>query len=102
MISIKKKLAKHALSYINLQKVIFFDVSTTIYELCNIVLDICYKTENSKQFAWDICGNVFIKNLLKRNGYMISYPELNNNWDFKYMGFGFTMKNITVDEEDVE
>ncbi|KRN49679.1 hypothetical protein IV49_GL000921 [Kandleria vitulina DSM 20405] len=36
-ISIKKKLAKHALSYINLQKVIFFDVSTTIYELCNIV-----------------------------------------------------------------
>ena len=42
------------------------------------------------------------KNLLKRNGYMISYPELNDSWDFKYMGFGFAMKNITVNEEDVE
>ena len=24
-------------------------------ELCNIVLDICYTTNNSKQFAWDVC-----------------------------------------------
>lgn len=36
-IEIKKKLAKHALNYITLQKVIFFDVSTTIYELCQLV-----------------------------------------------------------------
>ena len=77
-------------------------ICTNEDELCNIVLDICYKTENSKQFAWDICGNVFIKNLLKRNGYMISYPELNDSWDFKYIGFGFAMKNITVNEEDAE
>ena len=33
--------------------------------LCDIVLDICYKSNNSKQFAWDLCGEVFIKNLLK-------------------------------------
>ena len=37
------------------------------YELANIVLDICYNTKNSKQFAWDICGDIFIKNILNKN-----------------------------------
>ncbi len=35
-------------------------------ELCNIVVDICYKSNVSKQFAWDICGDVMVKNLLKK------------------------------------
>ena len=77
-------------------------ICTNEDELCNIVLDICYKTENSKQFAWDICGSVFIKNLLKRNRYTLSYPKLSDNWDFKYMGFGFEMKHLEIDEEEVE
>lgn len=76
-------------------------ICTNEDELCNIVLDICYKTENSKQFAWDICGSTFIKNLLKRNGYKLYYPELDDSWDFKYMGFGFAMKSITINEEDI-
>ena len=77
-------------------------ICTNENELCNIVLDLCYKTENSKQFAWDICGCVFIKNLLKRKKYIISYPELNDSWDFKYMGFGFAMNKIIVNEEDIK
>ena len=77
-------------------------ICTNEDELCNIVLDICYKTENSKQFAWDICGNVFIKNLLKRRNYVLSYPELNSSWDFKYMGFGFSMKQLKISEEEIE
>lgn len=76
-------------------------ICTNEDELCNIVLDICYKTENSKQFAWDICGEMFIKNLLKRNGYILSYPELSADYNFKYMGFGFEMKTLAIDEETV-
>ena len=76
-------------------------------ELCNIVLDLCYtKSKNSKQFAWDICGETFIKNLLKRNGYKISYPELDENGDIEFDGMRFSMKEteikVTIDVEDDE
>jgi hypothetical protein len=77
-------------------------ICTNEDELCNIVLDICYKTENSKQFAWDISGETFVKNLLKKNNYTFSYPELSRNYNFKYMGFGFEMKYIDVSEEDID
>jgi hypothetical protein len=76
-------------------------------ELCNIVLDLCYtKSKNSKQFAWDICGETFMKNLLKRNGYKISYPELDENGDIEFNGMCFSMKEteikVTIDVEDDE
>ena len=67
----------------------------------------CYtKSKNSKQFAWDICGETFIKNLLKRNGYKISYPELDENGDIEFDGMRFSMKEteikVTIDVEDDE
>lgn len=31
--------------------------------LCNIVVDICYDTNGTKQFAWDVCRKQLIKNL---------------------------------------
>lgn len=76
-------------------------------ELCNIVLDLCYtKSKNSKQFAWDICGETFIKNLLRRNGYKISYPELDEDGDIEFNGMHFSMKEteikVTIDVEDDE
>lgn len=76
-------------------------------ELCNIVLDLCYsKSKNSKQFAWDICGETFIKNLLKRNNYRISYPELDEHGDIEFNGMHFSMKEteikVNIDVEDNE
>lgn len=76
-------------------------------ELCNIVLDLCYtKSKNSKQFAWDICGETFIKNLLRRNGYKISYPELDEDGDIEFNGMRFSMKEteikVSIDVEDDE
>ena len=76
-------------------------VCTNEEELCNIVLDICYTKETSKQFAWDICGEQIVKNLLRKNGFELSYPELSDNEsaDFTYMGYGFGMKCLEVDIE---
>lgn len=73
--------------------------------LCNIVLDLCYlKSKNSKQFAWDVCGDMFIKNLLKRNHYKISYPELDKDGDIEFDGMRFSMKEaeikVEIDMED--
>lgn len=72
-------------------------------ELCDIVLDICYKTEKSKQFAWDICGDVILDNLLKNKGGIIHFPQLvNDNGDFEYCGENFVMceKVIGGDNND--
>lgn len=76
-------------------------------ELCDIVLDLCYtKSKNSKQFAWDICGETFIKNLLRRNGYKILYPELDEDGDIEFNGMHFSMKEteikVSIDLEDDE
>lgn len=75
--------------------------------LCDIVLDLCYSKSNySKQFAWDICGDIFIRNLLKRNNYTITYPTLDKNGDIEFNGMNFSMKTTTIKEninmEDVE
>ncbi|SHO53683.1 hypothetical protein [Anaerocolumna xylanovorans] len=61
--------------------------------LTNIVLDICYSSKKSKQFAWDICGRTIIENLLKQNDYMIWYPKESDEGDIEFNGKKFIMKN---------
>lgn len=67
--------------------------------LCNIVLDMCYTTNNSKQFAWDMCGDIFIKNLLKLNNYTINYPTACKNGDILFNGEKFKMEKCDVKVE---
>ena len=69
-------------------------------ELNNIVIDICYKTESSKQFAWDMCGNVMLKNLLNRNGWQAVYPYcVEQDGEFQYFGKEFVMKKMDIKGE---
>lgn len=77
--------------------------------LCNIVLDLCYsKSKYSKQFAWDICGDMFIQNLLKRHNYIVSYPTLDEEGDIEFNGLHFSMKtteikvSVDIESEDNE
>lgn len=66
-------------------------------QLCNIILDLCYqKSNNSKQFAWDICGETFINNLLKRKKYTFQYPTLDPDGDIEFNGMRFSMKQAEV------
>ncbi len=66
-------------------------------ELCDIVLDICYKTEKSKQFAWDICGNIILDNLLKNKGGVIHFPQLvDSKGEFEYCGENFVMREKVI------
>lgn len=72
-------------------------------ELCDIVLDICYTKENSKQFAWDICGSMILKNLLKHNDGKIHYPQMvSDGGEFTYCGKQFIMceKEVEVKSDD--
>lgn len=69
-------------------------------ELCNIVLDICYTTDKSKRFAWAICGEQIIKNLLRRNSNTINYPVLSDDGDFEFCGNRFKMEQVRVSDDE--
>jgi hypothetical protein len=71
-------------------------------ELCNIILDMCYKNNNTKQFAWDICGDIIIENLLEKNCYIINYPVKDENGDIQFGGNKFKMcERIVNGDEDI-
>lgn len=80
-----------------------FEVCTNENELCDIILDICYKTEGKKQFAWDVVGDVMIENLLKKNNYKIHFPmQVESDGDFEYCGAEFKICEKQIDNGRIE
>jgi hypothetical protein len=75
-----------------------------IEELTNIVVEVCYSngSDNSKQFAWDICGEQMIKNLLKRNNNTIHYPVLDSLGDIEFGGEKFKLVSNVLEDCDIE
>lgn len=67
------------------------------YALCNIVLDIAYTRSATKKFAWAMCGDVIVENLLKANNYIIEYPALADD-GFNYAGNKYEMRQIELEE----
>ena len=68
-------------------------------DLCNILLDICYKKAGTKQFAWDICGDQIIKNLLSTHENKVNYPTLDVNGEHIYKGYKFKLEQMIIEEE---
>ncbi len=70
-------------------------------QLCDILLDICYQKEVSKQFVWDLASEEIIENLLNSNGRHITYPVLDDNGDITFGGsrFSFSIKQIGGQDE---
>lgn len=72
------------------------------YELCDIMLDICYSRESGKRFVWDVCGETIIENLLSKNNYELQFPEVvKSNGEFEYGGSQFKMTTINLLSEDI-
>ncbi len=66
------------------------------YALCDIVLDLCYKKNSTKRFAWSMCGHTIINNLLRKNNNLIFYPHLDEDGDFEYSGHKFRLEYTEV------
>lgn len=75
-------------------------VCPTNEELTNIVIDLVYSEKKSKSFAWQICGEQIIENLLKSNDYKINVPELADNGEFEFNGRNFRMNESSVINDD--
>jgi hypothetical protein len=71
------------------------------YELCNILVDLCYSSNNSKQFCWDICGRTIIENLLMKNNYKVNVPIKCGGGDISFGGEKFKMFEVEYEIEDV-
>lgn len=69
------------------------------FALCDIVLDICYKKSSTKRFAWEMCGDEIIQNLLTRNCGVLSYPTLDAGGEVEFGGNRFTVKQIEIGGE---
>ena len=65
--------------------------------LCDMMLDLCYRKNNTKGFVWEMCGDVIIENLLERNDHKISYPVRDENGEILYHGERFTILTTTVE-----
>lgn len=64
--------------------------------LCNIILDICYTKSSTKRFAWSMCGDDIIHNLLSSHDGVISYPVPDASGEFEYCGERFAVKTIQI------
>lgn len=79
-----------------------FSICSNGRELSDILIDICYKNNNSKQFVWDIVGHFIIQTLLERHGGIISYPQLvsDGEYDFEYCGKKFKMIQTVLENDN--
>lgn len=65
-------------------------------ELCDIMLDICYKRSSTKQFVWSVCGEDIIDNLLDCSGGTVWCPVPDEHGDISFGGrrFFFVQKEL--------
>ena len=67
--------------------------------LCDIIVDLCYSSTGSRQFAWDMCGEIMIRNLLRKHDHLINYPLLvDTDGDFEFGGCRFIMQQKKLEE----
>ena len=65
-------------------------------KLFYILLDLLYTSERSKQFVWDVTGDVIINNLLKNNEQCFLFPCKDMHGQIEFAGEKFTMSKKEV------
>lgn len=74
-------------------------VCTNNRELCDIMIDIGYRHEITKQLVWDMCGPTMVENLLNNRGWALSYPEQCEDGEIEFGGKRFTIKEAYIGGE---
>ena len=63
-----------------------YDICSNRYQLCDIILDLTYTREGSKQFAWDVVPDVINENLFRNSGGVMYIPEKDADGDVYFNG----------------
>lgn len=78
-------------------------ICTNAEQLANVIVDVCYKHEGTKQFMWDVCSTEVIFNILRRNGMKISYPVFSpDDYEFMLNGRKYKMVEAIIDEARID
>lgn len=67
--------------------------------LCEIVLDICYKSNSTKSFAWLLFGDQIVQTLLEKNGGVLYFPVRDDEGDINYGCSKFRMDSVEVEHD---
>lgn len=67
---------------------------------CNIMMDLCYTKSYSKKFAWEMCGDQMIENLLAKNGRRLVYPTICDDGDIYFRGCRFVIEEMVMEEDN--
>lgn len=76
------------------------EICSNFNTLTNIIIDVCYASNKSKSFAWDICGDEIFKNVLKNSGGQIQFPIKDENGDLEFCGNTFSLFTKRMDGDD--
>jgi hypothetical protein len=63
-------------------------------QLCDLLLDYCYKYNGNKEILWNVCGETILKRL--SDGRNLYYPIADLNGDFEVQGKKYSMKEYTI------
>lgn len=77
-----------------------FDECSNSSTLCDIILDVCYTKTCTKKFAWSMCGENIVSNLLEKNEWNISYPTKDSDGDIYYNGERYRMNTMKLGESN--
>ena len=80
---------------------ILSEVCSNEEQLCDLLLDYCYKYGGSKEILWNVCGETIIKRLSSESS--LFYPIADPNGDFEVQGKKYLMREYVIggDENEV-
>lgn len=63
-------------------------------QLCDSLVQMCYTSNKSKQFVWDMCGDQLIRNLLRNTGGKYHIPVRAKNGQIEFRGEHFDVIEV--------
>lgn len=76
-----------------------FAVCNNEEQLCDIMLDLCYRRSNTKKFVWDICRKQVVQNLIDNNCGVVSFPVKDEAGSIEYCGKRYSLCEMVIGED---
>lgn len=80
---------------------ILSEVCNNEEQLCDLLLDYCYKYNGNKEILWNVCGEIILNRLLLDR--KLSYPIADTDGDFEVQGKKYLMRehDFGGDEDEI-
>ncbi len=73
---------------------ILSEVCNNEEQLCDLLLDYCYKYNGNKEILWNVCGETLVSRLAQER--VFYYPTVDENGDFEVQGKRYSMREYSL------